>query len=306
VLALLLALSLPALASAGDGVIEINQARALAGGVGGDLVSDPPGFPVRISRPGSYRLTSDLSVPLAPGGIVIAPGVDDVTIDLGGFTLRGVSDVIVAPPSWSCGTAFGGIGIRALPSVAPPSARNVVLRNGRVIGFGNAGIDLSGENASVEGVHARQNCGTGISVGDHARIEASHASRNQVLGIACGVACRITNSGADTNGAGGIRPLSESIVAACVANENGGGADIRGFESTLVVDSVVQGTGSRALQIDTGSLVLGVAVRAPSVATLSGTAAKAFGLITLHGDVGSSITGQPLACYTLNGTLSCP
>ena len=40
-----------------DGVIEINQARALAGGVLGDAIRDPPGFPVTIDRSGSYRLT---------------------------------------------------------------------------------------------------------------------------------------------------------------------------------------------------------------------------------------------------------
>src|SRR5438046_162421 len=39
---------------ASDGVVEINQARALAGGV---TRGDAPGFPVTISQPGSYRLT---------------------------------------------------------------------------------------------------------------------------------------------------------------------------------------------------------------------------------------------------------
>lgn len=39
---LLLGAGSPALA--GDGVIEINQARALAGGVNGSLATDPAGF----------------------------------------------------------------------------------------------------------------------------------------------------------------------------------------------------------------------------------------------------------------------
>ena len=45
--------ALPALAS--DGVIEINQAKALAGGV---TAFDGPGFPVTVTAPGSYILTS--------------------------------------------------------------------------------------------------------------------------------------------------------------------------------------------------------------------------------------------------------
>ena len=63
-----LAFCAPALAV--DGVIEINQARALAGGV---TSGDTPGFPVIIDTAGSYTLTSDLTT----SGTVI-----DITIAL--------------------------------------------------------------------------------------------------------------------------------------------------------------------------------------------------------------------------------
>ena len=46
-------------AFASDGVLEINQACALNGGC---FSGDDAGFPVTISSPGSYRLTSSLSV----------------------------------------------------------------------------------------------------------------------------------------------------------------------------------------------------------------------------------------------------
>src|SRR5271156_5439677 len=42
-----------------DGVIEINQASAKAGGV---TPGDTPLFPVTLSQPGSYRLTGNLDV----------------------------------------------------------------------------------------------------------------------------------------------------------------------------------------------------------------------------------------------------
>src|SRR5690349_7542173 len=51
-----------------DGVVLIDQNKALAGGVSpGDL----PGFPVTISSPGSYRLAGNLNVPAGADGINI-------------------------------------------------------------------------------------------------------------------------------------------------------------------------------------------------------------------------------------------
>ena len=55
--------ALTCIGAASDGVIEINQARALQGGV---TEGDTPGFPVTISQSGSYRLTGNLTV---PGGV---------------------------------------------------------------------------------------------------------------------------------------------------------------------------------------------------------------------------------------------
>jgi len=45
-----------------DGVTEVNQTRAVAGGVTSD---DTPGFPVTLNHPGSYRLTGNLTVTIA-------------------------------------------------------------------------------------------------------------------------------------------------------------------------------------------------------------------------------------------------
>ena len=62
-----------------------DQAKALAGGV---TPGDAPGFPVQINKPGSYKLTSNLDVPLHVQAIqVAAPGV---TIDLNGFVVSSI------------------------------------------------------------------------------------------------------------------------------------------------------------------------------------------------------------------------
>ena len=73
---------------AADDVQLIDQDLALAGGV---TPGDLPGFPVEISRPGSYRLSGNLRVSV-PGVHPIIIRADNVTIDLNGFTIQGPFD----------------------------------------------------------------------------------------------------------------------------------------------------------------------------------------------------------------------
>jgi hypothetical protein len=110
----LLLCSAPA-AYAVDGVILIDQARALAGNV---TPGDAPGFPVTITRPGSYKLASNLTAPQDSDGIVIA--ANDVTLDFNGFTLT-------ASPRGRFGI-FDGFEERA----------RVTIRNGVVTSFAGA------------------------------------------------------------------------------------------------------------------------------------------------------------------------
>lgn len=81
--ALGIVLGLGALAPRGgavDGVVEINQDSALAGGV---TPGDSPGFPITLSQAGSYVLTSNLV--LNSGGVHgIELTASHVTLDLNG------------------------------------------------------------------------------------------------------------------------------------------------------------------------------------------------------------------------------
>lgn len=74
----------PLMAMAVDGVVLIDQNKALAGGV---TPGDGAGYPVTITQPGSYRLSGNLTLPPGSDGIVIT--VPNVTIDLNGFTVVG-------------------------------------------------------------------------------------------------------------------------------------------------------------------------------------------------------------------------
>ena len=122
------AASLPARAEGADGVIVIDQAKAVAGSV---TPGDAAGFPVTINQPGSYRLGSNLSV-AAEGVHAIDIVVNGVSLDLNGFTIQG-------PISCTGGTAeaiacpagnVNGVGVRAA------NRRFVSVRNGAVRGFG--------------------------------------------------------------------------------------------------------------------------------------------------------------------------
>ena len=134
-----------------DGVVLIDQNRALAGNV---TPGDAPGFPVTISQPGSYRLSGNLVAPLNSGAIHIA--ASKVTLDLNGFhvqctnTLADMLCVGVLPGGFSDITVSNG---------------KVTLLNNFVGPFGTpAAVGLNNSTRNIiTGLHV-QNTGGGYSL----------------------------------------------------------------------------------------------------------------------------------------------
>jgi hypothetical protein len=157
-------LLIPVAARAVEGAIEINQARAEAGGV---TPGDTPGFPATLSLPGHYVLTSDLTEPAGTSAIRVEE--DHVAIDLAGFTIRG-GHICSA---FGCGQATGS-GIERAAAGLGDFARVV---NGRITAFGLHGIDL-GASSHVEGVSVLLVGGHAISLGG-----GSTALANRVNGV---------------------------------------------------------------------------------------------------------------------------
>lgn len=139
-------------------VVSINQKSAQAGKV---TEGDAPGFPVTISEPGSYRLSSNLVVTDA-GVTVIEITADDVTLDLGGFSIVGPNSCAGTPVV--CTISGGGIGVKAVADTGT-SPENVRVMNGTVRGMGAHGVRLIGNGTAVERVNAVSNGGPGIVVG---------------------------------------------------------------------------------------------------------------------------------------------
>jgi hypothetical protein len=179
VAAILVSFAKPALAV--DGVIEINQARAQAGGI---TATDAPGFPVTIDSRGSYRLTGNISSGSGVTAILIT--ADEVSIDLNGFTIRGC-----VPPPFCLPTSEQSVGVDAR------SASSTSISNGSVSGMN----------------------GTGINGGRNARIAAVHTMGNGGTGIACSAGCIVVHVTSQENGGSGIS-CSDCVVSESTAIQN--------------------------------------------------------------------------------------
>jgi hypothetical protein len=166
-----------------DGVVLIDQNRALAGNV---TPGDAPGFPVTISRSGSYRLSSDLMVPNQnTTAIDVTSSAGSVSIDLNGFAIAGptVCDAsippVCAPLANDPSSIFGsGVGVRSLAS------STVTVRNGTIRGMGRYGVFVAGSPlVVVDKVEVRDNGFGGLFLGI-ANVYDSVVSRNGGFGIA--------------------------------------------------------------------------------------------------------------------------
>ena len=125
--------------------------------------------PFTISAGGSYCLTADLIAPSAfTSGTAITVTADNVTIDLGGYTLS----------DFAAGTGTKAIGIEAI------TQNNVTVQNGTVRGF-YIGIQLSGASGTAAGSsgHLVQNVRADLNrfIGIQVIGLGSVARQNQVL-----------------------------------------------------------------------------------------------------------------------------
>lgn len=203
-------------ATASDGVIEINQARALAGGV---TPGDAAGFPVTIGVSGSYRLTSNLDVTVAAdpkNTLAISISANNVTIDLNGFSIVGPA-ICSGTPVTSCSNGGSGIGVFG-------TGQNVAVRNGTIRGMGNSGIRLVG-SGTVERVRTESNGINGIEIGSGSVVSCGAASNgsNGIVLSGAGLQDLITGNVAAYNFAAGIDVFGVGTVSGNTSNMNGEG-----------------------------------------------------------------------------------
>jgi hypothetical protein len=202
---------------ASDGALEINQACATS--ATGCFPGDAGGFPVEITATEqSYRLTSSLKVPDANTTAIWVKTQDaNVTIDLNGFTIRGVT-VCSGIPISQCTPTGTGVGIKGAGAVR--------VRNGFVTQMGSHGVELA-YSGRVEDVRLLLNGGDGVR---------------------CGEGCTVRGVEATSNGAGGIALIGvESLVTECLANGNAFAGIVVG--AGVVVDSIASRNGQGGLSL---------------------------------------------------------
>jgi hypothetical protein len=153
-LTLLLTICFAGSALAASVVVDINQKRALSGRV---TPGDQRGFPVSISQPGSYRLTSNLIVDSF--GVAIEITADGVTLDLNGYSIVGKG----LPADFTY-----------YPCITAGTNTLIVVRNGFVVdcGFGIQFPNVT--NATIEQVHIRTAGNTSLAVGVNAIVRGDH------------------------------------------------------------------------------------------------------------------------------------
>jgi hypothetical protein len=244
------------LADANPGALEINQDCAAVGCFAGDT----GGFPVTITQPGSYILTSDLAtsnVNLDAIDVRASP----VDIDLNGHSIDG-GGACSGTPATSCSGAKGLNGIDAFVDINTPLVLHV--HNGTVHGFANNGIFVAaGEGSVIEHVSAYENADNGVAVSGTSvgtpttRIRDSQLSRNQFAG-AQGVIdpaiLVVENSSITGNGGWGIYANSQSIATGNRINGNAGVGVFCTALTCVLGQNVFIGNNSAGAQFSIGTL----------------------------------------------------
>jgi hypothetical protein len=227
-------------AGAANGVVTLDQSKALNGNT---APGDAPGFPIRISHAGSYRLESNLTAPDASTD-VIQIAVSNVTIDLNGFSIIGPC------PNCTFTSNTTGAGIR----VVTAGARDIIIRNGSISGVGGDGLNLQASSVVVDQVSIDNCDGNGVVIGNvttapfsgDGEIRNSSASNNQGKGIlqANGI---VHHNVVQGNVSGGIVLRANGLVSNNAVFNNGNGNSIELPNLGIEVDGLTGACGGNVL-----------------------------------------------------------
>lgn len=142
------ALALSSGAAGAADFIAIDQNKALAGSV---TPGDTPGFPVTLSRPGTYKLMSNLTVPPGKDGILVYS--QNVTLDLNGFSIVGPITCTGSGAARTCPGAGPNLG----SGIQPANNWYLRVRNGTVRGFASYGTTDLAMGSVLEDMTVRDN-----------------------------------------------------------------------------------------------------------------------------------------------------
>jgi hypothetical protein len=195
-------------AQATPGAFEINQACVADGCFSGDA----PGFPVTVSQPGIYVLSSNVEVSDYTQ-TAIAITADDVSLELNGFRVSGPNVCTGQQADCTSNDNEGGVGIDSV------NTRNVSIRNGVVNGFGFAGVN-AGESNLIDRIHSQNNGRAGFRMKAGSTITNSLGTFNGYIGISANEAARIIDCSAFNNGQFGMTTSQGSVLDRVILKDN--------------------------------------------------------------------------------------
>lgn len=164
-----------------------------------------PALPFVITQPGSYVLTGNLVMAGVGNGIEIS--TDNVTIDLAGFSITGVS----GNPSSAIFVTSPGVG---------QFRKNIAVTNGSINEWDVAGIDLTNaSNTRISQIQAYR-CGTGLYLAFNNNISHCVFESCFFLGVLAGNVTTMSDCTALFNGGGGFSVGATSVVSRCSAEFN--------------------------------------------------------------------------------------
>lgn len=240
--AFMIAIADPAWAT--DGVIELNDTCAVNTGC---FSGDTAGYPVTISKAGSYLLTSDLVIPNASTtGIQVSE--PNVSIDLNGFRI--ILSACVGE-TLNCDNSGFGDGI----AVSSPIIDDVSVHSGSIVGMGDSGIHL-GIAGEVRDVFVRWNSGVGIVLNNDSAARNNRIEANGGAGISAGWGANISGNVISGNGGNGITAGRGALVGQNTTRSNGASGIVVNRGSTVRDNSSLGNTGD-GINAGTGSLIHG-------------------------------------------------
>lgn len=236
----------PAVARAGDGAIEINQARALAGGV---TATDTAGFPVTLDTTASYVLTGNL-VPDSGATAAISIEAPEVELDLAGFSISGGADCQGTPPSLTCPVPSDTDGI-----VSTGAASSALVRGGSLARL-RLGVRLLGDTSRVEDLRVRRCSGSGIVLSaPGGTVQHNSVSLNRGEGIDVTLDARVLHNSVIANGGTGINTSFNATVSDNTVTTSGVGI-VAGQGSSVARNTVSDNVGL-GLDLSTGAGYVG-------------------------------------------------
>lgn len=166
-----------------------------------------------IDAPGSYYLTGNITGESGKHGIFVA--ADNVTIDLKGFSLIGVTGS-------QSGICFDSVTMGG------------AVRNGMIQSWGGHGIDAEDlVTCRVAAVTSNDNGSDGIRLGTDGLVTDCVVRGNDEWGIYGNDNCLIHRCVARENGSGGFRLYSGGAVKDCVAERTGSQGILVNYEGTV-------------------------------------------------------------------------